>query len=233
MRCAFIVLIFFTSALFAHELYPTVPDGRPDLSTPKLVTAYVNEEAELLAWPDCIVKKEIGADREKGRLCGYCVLHLKTLDLLDAGALVLKATVLFASAVSENARIDQLCVTMKCGDTTARLFVPIEVLKKIGAELDDNVLVPLELKKELVTSCDWKEIDALIERSAFYQLGTGMRTPAPPMPDKNTMLTRFVLIDGREVFASANLEAGENYVVMDDTGRFVRLRKPDVAMVLK
>jgi|GEM_PF-2314904 len=40
-------------------------------------------------------------------------------------------------------------------------------------------------------------------------------------------------VDGREVFASANLEAGENYVVMDDTGRFVRLRKPDVAMVLK
>jgi hypothetical protein len=236
MRTPFILTLI---CLLTLPMLAAGADGREDLlspvkspvelTTPEAMTEYLQSDAALLNWPSFILKKEIGVQRDGGRMCAFAIFHLSEMRRSDSGALVMKAAGLFVSALSENGLMHQACVTLKSPGHTARLFIPIEALRKLAKEMDDSAQFSMAQKKELVKACDWREIDAVCDDCTRLAIPSRhVRTPEPTI----NVLPRIVLKDEVQVDVSIMDEVGDCYLLQDDMGRFMRLKKKDVVAIL-
>ena len=205
----------------------------PDLSDIKVLNQYLQSEADALRWPSAILKKEAGAQKDNGRVFAYCVMTVESLDRLDAALLVLKAAVIFGNAACANAHLDRACATVKTPRGIGRLFIPVELLGRIGGDIDGGANVSQDLRKELCAKCDWKDLDRLVDgEPAVQPVAQPAAQPAAEAKPKagapREMLAEVVLKDGRRIRCAATAETGDAYAISDDTGRFIRLRKADV-----
>jgi hypothetical protein len=162
--------------------------------------------------------------------------------------MVMKAAALFGGAMADSGHISRLCLTLKYGEDRARVFIPLDLARQIGTELQDSVTISIGCKRDLVMRCDWGDIDRMIAKHGRAEQAAAAGEPmainvayvpealkkeppeAKPRADRPT-LVRYVLKSGAQLFAAEALEAGEYIALTDDSGRFHRLKKTEIERV--
>jgi hypothetical protein len=235
MRTLFILTLTMMAGLAGgvqshDELLPHAKSPS-DLTTPEALTENLADDAAHLAWPPTILKKEIGAQRDGGRMCLFAIFQMGELNRRDCSTVVIKSVGIFANTMADGGMMHQVCITMKCPGHTARLFVPIEALRKLSQEMDESAQFSMAQKKELVKACDWRELDAICdecERMKMPSAAVLHRTPEPTL----NVLPRMLLKESQQVDVASIDELGDCYLIQDEAGRFMRLKKKDVLAIL-
>ncbi|HYF47979.1 MAG TPA: hypothetical protein VEJ63_01135 [Planctomycetota bacterium] len=215
---------------WAHDQILPQMKAPPELVTAEAITAYLNEEADHLSWPEFVLKKEIGAQRDGGRIHVFAIFHLKTIERKETARLVIRAAGLFASALADNAHIHKAVVTLKCPGHTGRMFIPVPALKVLSDDMEERAQFTFEQKKELVNACDWVDLDRVADECERLAFEDGpRRTPEPPAQG---ILHRMVFKNERWIEVANFEELNGCYLLQDEFGRFMRLRCSDVKRIL-
>jgi hypothetical protein len=220
-----------------------------DMRDPGVLNEYMKCMVKHIAWPEGMTLSSVGIEAEHGANYAFCVVNVEKVLQCSCDEMVLKAAALFGGALADSGHISRLCLTLKHGEERARVFIPLDLARQIGTELQDSVTISIASKRDLIMRCDWGDLDRMIATQAKKQTSPDTEPqainvayvpealkkdpPEPEAPAARPTLVRYILKSGASLYAAEAIEAGDFVALTDDSGRFHRLKKSDIERTVR
>ena len=156
--------------LLAGEAQPAPPAKKVDWSDLKTLKAYWDWVAVKMSRPPSLDKTSFDASQDEKGLAAVAMLESAAPNLDDMKKGTLIAANIIGQMLAQGAPIYKVGIVHKRGEEIGIVMLPVENLKKFGAETikgDKADKAAVKRMTDLIlTHADWSEVEKLVKKSA-------------------------------------------------------------------